>query len=218
MMEKIEIYTTEICGWAKRNILVCLEKDLEYSLVNVNENGKKPDWFLQMTPYGKTPVIRHDGCVVFESLIMNEYLNENFPGRDLMPSTAGERAQARNWMHYCDNMLVPQLKNIAQAQVNSADEIQEHVDTISKSLTYIEERGFPAGSDFPFWFGKELSLLDICYDTFFDALSVTEEIINEPILGDFTAHASWRQALLAHPNMIKANKILEDLRNGEISA
>ena len=61
----------------------------------------KPGWFDQsVSAYGKVPAIEHEGTRIWESAIINEYLDEVFPNPPLLPTQAGRRAVAR--MHLGD--------------------------------------------------------------------------------------------------------------------
>jgi glutathione S-transferase len=58
----------------------------------------KPDWFLERNPLGKVPMLEHDGKVVYESLICNDYLDDIYPEEKLTPTDPYRRAR--------DNILV----------------------------------------------------------------------------------------------------------------
>lgn len=61
--------------------------------------------YLALNPNGVVPTIEHDGVVVIESSIINEYLDEVFPGPRLTPATPADRAQMRQWVKYQDDVL-----------------------------------------------------------------------------------------------------------------
>ena len=72
------------------------EKGLSWDGVRVrlaNREQKKAE-FLQLNPYGKIPVLVEDGKVLFESCIINEYLDEKYPNPPLMPKGS---LPARPW-------------------------------------------------------------------------------------------------------------------------
>ena len=53
----------------QRARLVLAAKGIEYERVNINLKDK-PEWFLELNPLGKVPVIEHpDGKVIYESAI-----------------------------------------------------------------------------------------------------------------------------------------------------
>ena len=63
---------------------------------------KKPE-FLKLNPYGKIPVIVEDGNVLFESCIINEYLEEKYPDPPLMPKNPYWRGRGRVLIDYALN-------------------------------------------------------------------------------------------------------------------
>jgi len=56
----------------------------------------KPD-FLALNPAGMVPVLVHEGNVLTESMVINEYLDEVFPQVRLRPADALGRARMREW-------------------------------------------------------------------------------------------------------------------------
>ena len=63
---QIEIISSKSCPFAQRSRMVLLEKGIDFVFTEIDLNDK-PDWFLKVSPYGKVPVIRHDGAVIWES-------------------------------------------------------------------------------------------------------------------------------------------------------
>ena len=79
--------------------MLMIEKELPFELTEVDLSNK-PDWFLKVSPYGKVPVIVDDGETIYESAIINEYLEEKYRNISMMPEEPIERAKARIWMDY----------------------------------------------------------------------------------------------------------------------
>ena len=98
-MASVEIFSAEVCPYAHRTRLVLMHKGVDFSLTEIDLSNK-PDWFAEVSPYGKVPSIRHDGRIVYESAIINEYLDEAFPEPALMPTDPHARAMTRIWVDY----------------------------------------------------------------------------------------------------------------------
>jgi glutathione S-transferase len=49
--------------------------------------GQKPE-HLARHPWGKVPVLEHDGFSLFETVAVTRYVDEGFPGRSLQPADA----------------------------------------------------------------------------------------------------------------------------------
>lgn len=55
---------------------------------------RKPEWYLeQVNPLGKVPAIQQDGHIVYDSVIINDYVDKTFPGRKLTPSDPYQQAK-----------------------------------------------------------------------------------------------------------------------------
>ncbi|MBO4211012.1 glutathione S-transferase family protein, partial [Micromonospora echinofusca] len=76
----------------------------------------KPDWFLRLSPLGKTPVLVVDGEALFESAVICEYLDETQTPR-LHPADPLARARERAWMEFGSAVLngIAVLYNAADA-------------------------------------------------------------------------------------------------------
>jgi glutathione S-transferase len=83
-----------LCPFVQRAAIVLHFKQIPFRLKHV-DLADPPDWFRAISPFGKVPVLRVDGTtVVFESAVINEFLDEVTPGR-LLPEEPLERAVAR---------------------------------------------------------------------------------------------------------------------------
>ena len=110
-MSDIELYSYDACPYAQRTRMVLAEKGLDFALHEVDVYNKPANW-ATISPYGKVPVLRHDGASIYESTIVNQYLDEAFPDPPLMPASALGRAQARIWMDYCETRFLPASHNL----------------------------------------------------------------------------------------------------------
>jgi glutathione S-transferase len=115
------------------------EKSLSWDGVRVrlaNTEQKKPE-FLKLNPYGKIPVLVEDGNVLFESCIINEYLDEKYPDPPLMPRDPYLRGRGRVLVDYALNyahaaywalrgeMRKPAAERNSQAIDNSRNRLRE---------------------------------------------------------------------------------------------
>lgn len=82
--------------------VVLAEKNLPYEIVPIDlraQAQKTPD-YLKLNPYGKVPVLTDDDTVLYESCIINEYLEEKYPNPPLLPKDPGKKAKARILIDY----------------------------------------------------------------------------------------------------------------------
>jgi glutathione S-transferase/GST-like protein len=61
--------------------------------------------YLAVNPKGQVPTLVHDGVVLTEGAIINEYIDEAFDGPPLRPSDLRERWRMRIWQRYAENDL-----------------------------------------------------------------------------------------------------------------
>jgi glutathione S-transferase len=66
--------------------------------------------YLAVNPRGVVPAVRHDGRIIVESSIINEYIDEYFEGPSLSPSAPFERAQMRLWIRFEEDILHPAVR------------------------------------------------------------------------------------------------------------
>jgi len=93
----IKLYDFKSSPNCQRVKVVLAEKNLPYEIVPIDlrkQEQKTPE-YLKLNPYGKVPVLVDDGTVLYESCIINEYLDEQYPNPPLMPADLGKRAKAR---------------------------------------------------------------------------------------------------------------------------
>jgi len=93
--------------------IVLVEKNLAFERVNINvlKGENRTPEFLKLNPRGKVPVLLHtswyDEVVVYESTVINEYLEDAFPKPPLTPATAAGRARMRLFTHLYDIEVSP---------------------------------------------------------------------------------------------------------------
>ena len=98
----IKLYDFKSSPNCQRVKIVLAEKNIPYEIVPVDlraQAQKTPD-YLKLNPYGKVPVLTDDDTVLYESCIINEYLEEKYPNPPLLPKEPGRKAKARILLDY----------------------------------------------------------------------------------------------------------------------
>ena len=80
--------------------------------VNLRASEHKTPEFLALNPYGKVPILLDEGAVIYESTVVNEYLEDRFPEPPLIPTDPLGRAQVRLWEDYGDNAFLGPAEGI----------------------------------------------------------------------------------------------------------
>ena len=98
----IKLYDFKSSPNCQRVKIVLAEKNLPYEIVPIDLRAKQqktPD-YLKLNPNGKVPVLTDGDTVLYESCIINEYLDEKYPNPPLLPKEAGAKAKARILIDY----------------------------------------------------------------------------------------------------------------------
>ena len=173
--------------------MLMIEKEIPFELTEVDLRSK-PDWFLAVSPYGKVPVIVDDGQTIYESAIINEYLDEKYKNVPMMPKEPVERAKARIWMDYCTNKYLILSKKLLLD--NGNEELQiENKKKMKESLLYIEKECFEKNANGPFWLGNNISLVDLHYAPFFERFGAFKELFGVEWPEECVKIADWWSAI-----------------------
>jgi glutathione S-transferase len=105
----LELYHNDMSVCAATVRLCLAEKGLEYTghHINLREGTQKSPEYVKLNPKGVVPTLIHDGFVVCESIIINEYLEDAFPTPHLLPAEARGRARVRHWTKQIDDGIFP---------------------------------------------------------------------------------------------------------------
>ena len=192
-MESIKIYSSARCPYAQRTRMLMIEKEIPFELTEVDLRNK-PDWFLAVSPYGKVPVIVDDGQTIYESAIINEYLDEKYISIPMMPEEPVERAKARIWMDYCTNKYLTLSRKLLVDHGN--EELQtENKKKMKESLIYIEKECFEKNANGPFWLGNKISLVDLHYAPFFERFGAFKELFGVEWPEECIKISNWWSAI-----------------------
>ena len=95
------------------NSLKCLmplhEKGLRFEsrYVDLHKFEQHDPSFLTINPEGQVPVLEHDGAIITQSSVINEYLEDAFPDTPaLRPVDALGRARMRGWNKFVDEHVM----------------------------------------------------------------------------------------------------------------
>jgi RNA polymerase-associated protein len=122
------------------------EKGLAWQGVTISlakKEQKSPE-HLKRNPYGKIPVIEDEGKILFESCIINEYLEEKYPHPQLMPNDPYLRGRGRILVDYALNYIHEPywaLRNemMKKPSERNAATLEEKRATLRRLLQYLEE-------------------------------------------------------------------------------
>jgi glutathione S-transferase len=145
----MKLYDYPQCPFCRKVRVALAEKGVEYEkvFVDLRKKEQKKEEFLNLNPYGKVPVLIDNGAVIYESSVINEYLDEKYPDPPLMPSDPAERAGVRVLVDFCESRFHTPWFNIylqmtfkaedkrdKELMEGSKDELKEHLRRINGVL------------------------------------------------------------------------------------
>jgi glutathione S-transferase len=102
----IELYNAPTSTCSQKVRMALLEKGMSWTdrIIFFAKGDNLSDWYLKLNPNGVVPTLVHNGSVVTDSSVINEYLDDVFPDRPLRPRDPVELAHMRAWRQYIDEV------------------------------------------------------------------------------------------------------------------
>lgn len=200
MAETYHLISSYTCPWVQRAVIMMRAKDIEFDVTYINLRAK-PDWFLEISPHGKVPVLKVDDVPLFESNAIAEYLDEMVEPR-LHPADPVKRARNRAWTDFLPN-FVAGLNGVTYCP--SKEALPDALDAARQCLSRLEEAiAKERGNDGPYFNGDKLSLVDAAYGPFLQRFAISEKVLQTGLLQDFPLVRAWSDALLANETVVGA--------------
>jgi glutathione S-transferase len=206
MAHRLKLVSFDICPYVERSRIVLLEKGLPHDLELI-ELANKPAWFLAISPMGRVPVLLVDDRPVFESMVINELVNELQPEPPLFPEDPISRAEGRGWIVFANDVVMPAggAAMLAVAGGARGEALAKPLAALRDALGKLEGQLARGGG--PFFLGKSFSLVDASYAPFLRRWRMAEgwgapEAVG--LLASFPRVAAWAGALRARPSVAAA--------------
>ena len=147
------LYSGAACPFSQRCRIVLYEKGMDFEIKDVDPT-EKADEIAAMNPYSQVPILVERELTLYESNIINEYIDERFPHPQLMPADPVMRARARLFLHNFERDLFSHLSEI----VNGTPKVAEKARMIVRdNLTQIA----PIFNKQKYMLGDDYSMLDV---------------------------------------------------------
>ncbi|HLU79849.1 MAG TPA: glutathione S-transferase N-terminal domain-containing protein [Burkholderiaceae bacterium] len=150
------LYSGTTCPFSQRCRFVLFEKGMDFEIRDVDLYNK-PEDIAVMNPYGQVPILVERDLILYESNIINEYIDERFPHPQLMPADPVMRARTRLFLYNFEKELfvhVSVLENRnnpdPQAQEVARQNIRDRLAQLAPVLVKNK-----------FMLGEEFSMLDV---------------------------------------------------------
>jgi RNA polymerase-associated protein len=148
----MNLYSGTTDPFSHRCRIVLFEKGMDFEVIDVDLYNK-PEDIAVINPYNRVPVLVDRDLVLYESNIINEYIDERFPHPQLMPPDPIMRARARQLLHTFEHELFAHLEAL-EANQKGVDKNRGHV---RDQLTQLA----PIFTKQKFMLGDEFSMLDV---------------------------------------------------------
>jgi len=200
MTAKPILYCAWFCPFAQRSWIALLEKGVDFEYKEQDPYDKTPE-FLAVNPRGLVPALIHGNDIVIESLIINEYIDEAWPDKNLLfPSTSDpmKRAKTRIALDFMGKKMIPPF--ITLHRTKDASEREAAVENLSTGM----EEFFQGASDRgPFYDGDKFGIIDVALAPFAARMEVLEEFIDLKIFSEnkFSRFQSWWASVKERPSV-----------------
>ncbi|MEF9995367.1 MAG: glutathione S-transferase N-terminal domain-containing protein [Burkholderiaceae bacterium] len=149
------LYSGTTCPFSQRCRFVLFEKGMDFEIRDV-DLFNKPEDIGVMNPYGQVPILVERDLILYESNIINEYIDERFPHPQLMPADPVMRARTRLFLFNFERELFSQVQVLETSAANPKAMSAARA-TIRDRLTQLA----PIMLKNKYMLGEEFSMLDV---------------------------------------------------------
>jgi glutathione S-transferase len=192
MASRLKLISHKLCPYVQRAVISLTEKGVAFERIDIYL-ANKPDWFLAISPLGRTPVLQVGDVPIFESAVILEYLEETQPN-PLHPADPLKRAEHRAWIEFGSAVL-----NDIAGFYTAADEpaFKAKTSQLEQRFARLETRLAAA----PWFDGESFSLVDAVFGPVFRYFDVFDAIAGFGILAGKPKLERWRKSLAARPSV-----------------
>lgn len=148
------LYSGTTCPYSHRCRFVLFEKGMDFEIRDVDLFAKPEDIAL-MNPYNEVPILVERDLILYESHIINEYIDERFPHPQLMPADPVMRARTRLFLFNFERELFVHVQVLENS--NNQKAIEKGRAAIRDRLTQLA----PIMLKNKYMLGEDFSMLDV---------------------------------------------------------
>jgi glutathione S-transferase len=163
----IKLYDFLPCPFGQKVRIALAEKGLTYDLVQIDitKGENRHQDFFRLNPFGRVPVLVDEDVTIYDSTIINEYLEDEYPEPPILPPVGSSalRARARRLEDFADTSFTPQVGQLMaelgkpDAERN-AERLQRLNQAVERVLDYLNQE--LAGAQF---LANEFSVAEIAF-------------------------------------------------------
>lgn len=142
----MKLYDFLPCPFGQKVRIVLAEKSLTYELIQIDlaQNDQRRPEFLRLNPFARVPVLVDEDTTVYDSTIIVEYLEDEYPEPPVLPSVGSSalRARARLFEDFADTSFTPQVGQLMAEMARAEGErdqgrLQDLHRKIERALNYL---------------------------------------------------------------------------------
>lgn len=145
------LYSGTTCPFSQRCRFVLFEKGMDFEIRDIDLYNK-PEDIAVMNPYGQVPILVERDLVLYESNIINEYIDERFPHPQLMPADPIMRARTRLFLYNFEKELFVHVSTLENRNITDEklrDIARTNIrDRLSQLAPLLVKNKFLLGEDF----------------------------------------------------------------------
>lgn len=191
----ITLVSHALCPYVQRIAIALAEKGVAHDRVTV-DLANKPGWFLEISPLGRTPVLKAGPDALFESAAILEYLEDTQP-HPLHPAGPVARARHRAWIGFGSECL-NDIAGLYSAPTGEA------LDAKASALHARFRRIEAELGEGPWFAGETFSLVDAVYAPVFRYFDTFDKIRDFGVFDGLTRVSTWRDRLRQRPSVQEA--------------
>ena len=149
------LYSGITCPFSQRCRFVLYEKGMDFEIKDV-DIFNKPEDLVVMNPYNQVPVLVERDLILYESNIINEYIDERFPHPQLMPGDPVMRGRGRLVLFRMEKELFS-LVHVLENPNSTNKEMAKAREAIGNGLTMLA----PAFTKNKYILGDDFSMIDV---------------------------------------------------------
>ncbi|HLS50621.1 MAG TPA: glutathione S-transferase N-terminal domain-containing protein [Burkholderiaceae bacterium] len=150
------LYSGTTCPFSHRCRFVLFEKGMDFEIRDIDLYNK-PDDISIMNPYGQVPILAERDLILYESNIINEYIDERFPHPQLMPADPIMRARTRLFLYNFERELFSHVCVLEDRTERPEAELKTARNNIRDRLSQLA----PLLTKNKYLLGDEFSMLDV---------------------------------------------------------
>ncbi len=180
----------------QRALTILIEKNIKHKIQFIDLDSP-PDWFFDVSPMEKVPVLLVDDKPLFESIAICEYLDEVTKGT-LHPTDPFDKAQNRAWIEFANTILDSTFDLFS---TNDEKRFKQLTAILDEKFDILEEDCLTGGA---FFNGDKFSIIDAVYAPIFRYHAKLEQHHEFDFFDDRPQLTLWKDTLLAYDAVVKS--------------